>query len=46
MQRDIEFLRDQMGAPLAFNPIENGYEYTEEGFTLPDVKMTEGEVLA
>jgi proteasome accessory factor B len=46
VQRDIEFLRDQMGAPLAFNPIENGYEYTEEGFTLPEVKMTEGEVLA
>jgi predicted DNA-binding transcriptional regulator YafY len=46
VQRDIEFLRDQMGAPLAFNPIQNGYEYTEEGFTLPDVKMTEGEVLA
>ncbi len=46
IQRDVEFLRDQMGAPLAFNPLENGYEYTEEGFTLPDVQMTEGEVLA
>jgi proteasome accessory factor B len=46
VQRDIEFLRDQMGAPLAFNPIESGYEYTEDGFTLPEVKMTEGEVLA
>lgn len=46
VQRDIEFLRDQLGAPVAFNPIENGYEYTEEGFTLPDVQMTEGEVLA
>ena len=46
IQRDIDTLRDQMGAPLAFNPIENGYEYTEEGFTLPDVQMSEGEVLA
>jgi proteasome accessory factor B len=35
-----------MGAPVAFNPLENGYEYTEEGFALPDVQMTEGEVLA
>ncbi len=46
VQRDIEFLRDQLGAPLAYNPLEGGYEYTEEGFRLPDVQMTEGEVLA
>ena len=46
IQRDVGTLRDQMGAPLAFNPIENGYEYTEEGFTFPDVQMSEGEILA
>ncbi|MBM3287309.1 MAG: YafY family transcriptional regulator [Candidatus Eisenbacteria bacterium] len=46
IQRDIDFLRDQLGAPLAFNPIENGYEYTQDGFTLPEIKMTEGEILA
>ena len=46
VQRDIEFLRDQLGAPVAFNPIENGYEYTEDGFTFPEVQMSEGEVLA
>jgi predicted DNA-binding transcriptional regulator YafY len=46
IQRDVDILRDQMGAPLAFNPIEQGYEYTEEGFTFPDVQMSEGEILA
>lgn len=46
IQRDIETLREQMGAPLAFNPIENGFEYPEEEFALPDVEMTEGELLA
>jgi proteasome accessory factor B len=46
VQRDVEFLRDQLSAPLAFNPLEGGYEYTEEGFSLPEVQMTEGEVLA
>ncbi|MDM7917336.1 MAG: helix-turn-helix transcriptional regulator [Candidatus Eisenbacteria bacterium] len=46
VQRDIEFLRDQLKAPIAFNPIQNGFEYTEEGFSLPEVQMTEGEVLA
>lgn len=46
VQRDVEFLRDQLSAPLAFNPLEGGYEYTEEGFSFPDVQMTEGEVLA
>ncbi|MBD3161878.1 MAG: WYL domain-containing protein [Candidatus Eisenbacteria bacterium] len=46
VQRDIEQLRDRFGAPVAFNPIENGYEYSEEGYTFPDVEMTEGEALA
>lgn len=45
VQRDLDLLRDEMGAPLAFHPNENGYEYTKEGFVLPDVEMTEGELL-
>lgn len=46
IQRDIDVLREKMGAPLAFHPVENGFEYTKEGFVLPDVEMTEGEILA
>jgi predicted DNA-binding transcriptional regulator YafY len=33
--RDIEYLRDSMGAPLAYDPGENGYFYTDETFVLP-----------
>lgn len=33
-RRDISYLRDRLGAPLAFDPIKNGYYY-QEGFHLP-----------
>ncbi|WP_337174370.1 YafY family protein [Paludisphaera sp.] len=44
--RDVEFMRDRLGAPIAFDRARNGYYYTEEGFRLPAVEMTEGELLA
>ena len=31
VQRDVETMRDRMGAPLAFNPIENGTGQVERG---------------
>ncbi len=46
VRRDIEFLRDSIGAPIAYNPIERGYEYTEEPYRFPEVEMSEGEILA
>lgn len=33
--RDINYLRDRLLAPLAFNQRHNGYYYTEIGFRLP-----------
>jgi predicted DNA-binding transcriptional regulator YafY len=44
--RDVEFLRDRLGAPIAFDPRRNGYEYTDTSFRLPNLPMTEGELLA
>lgn len=44
--RDVEFLRDRLGAPIAFDQVRNGYYYTDPGFRLPAVAMTEGELLA
>jgi proteasome accessory factor B len=46
IQRDIEFLRDSLGAPLEFDPIHNGYLYTEKTFFLPTQQLSEGELLA
>lgn len=44
--RDIEFMRDRFGAPLAFNSTKKGYYYTEAGYSLGLLKLTEGELLA
>lgn len=33
--RDINYLRDRLLAPLAFNSAQNGYYYTDNDFTLP-----------
>jgi predicted DNA-binding transcriptional regulator YafY len=46
IHRDIEFLRDQRRAPIAFDPKKNGYYYTEPSFRLPYFSVSEGECLA
>lgn len=45
-RRDLDFLRDQFGAPVAYDRRRNGYFYTEPGFTLPAMRLSEGEVVA
>jgi predicted DNA-binding transcriptional regulator YafY len=44
--RDVEFLRDRLGAPIAYDQVRNGYFYTDPNFRLPVVAMSEGELLA
>ena len=45
-QRDIDFLRDRMGAPIDYDARHRGYFYTEPTFMLPAVQMNEGELAA
>lgn len=45
-QRDIEFMRDRLSAPLVFNHESNGYEYSDTGYQLPPIWLNEEEVLA
>ena len=45
-RRDIDFLRDRMGAPLEYDALRRGYYYTEPTFMLPAVQMNEGELAA
>jgi len=45
-QRDIDFLRDRMGAPIEYDALNRGYYYTEPTFMLPAVQMNEGELAA
>lgn len=46
IHRDLVFLRDSWGAPLAFDPRRNGYYYRDADFALPLLRMTEGELFA
>jgi predicted DNA-binding transcriptional regulator YafY len=46
VQRDIEFLRDRMDAPVEFDRRRNGYYYTEPTFSLPAMTLREDELQA
>ncbi|HKM39548.1 MAG TPA: WYL domain-containing protein [bacterium] len=45
IERDIEFLRDSLGAPLKYDAKRRGYYYTQSDFALPPVKLTDGELI-
>jgi len=46
IQRDLEFMRDRLNLPLEWNPLRNGYHYTEEVDSFPTLTITEGELFA
>lgn len=46
IQRDLEFMRDRLGLPLAYDRSARGYRYTEAVEHFPMVEVTEGEVFA
>lgn len=45
-QRDIEFMRDRLGAPLVYIPENKGYQLEDAGYELPPVWLKEEELLA
>jgi len=46
IQRDLEFMRDQLGLPIAYDAKRHGYHYTGEVAGFPSVQVTEGEMMA
>ena len=40
-QRDIEYLRSSLGAPLFYDPQKRGYLYDNQTYVLPQVYLTE-----
>ena len=46
VQRDIDFLRDQCGAPIAYDRNRKGFYYEDDTWMLPSVIVSEGELLA
>jgi predicted DNA-binding transcriptional regulator YafY len=45
IHRDIEFLRDRLGAPLEYDEVRHGFRYTNPTYRLPAWTLTEGELL-
>lgn len=46
IQRDLNFMRDRLELPLAYDPRHHGYYYTREVDTLPSFQISEGELFA
>jgi predicted DNA-binding transcriptional regulator YafY len=46
IRRDLVYMRDQLHAPIEFDPRRNGYHYTEPSYRLPFLQLTEGELVA
>jgi proteasome accessory factor B len=46
IHRDIEFMRDQLGLPLAYDRTRHGYFYTESVSNFPTVQVSHGELVA
>ncbi|WP_066504593.1 helix-turn-helix transcriptional regulator [Abyssisolibacter fermentans] len=40
-QRDIDYLKDSLGAPLSYDAKERGYYYEDETFTLPNIYIND-----
>lgn len=46
VQRDIDFMRDQLGLPLEYDPVGHGFFYTRAVVQFPTMKISEGELVA
>jgi predicted DNA-binding transcriptional regulator YafY len=46
VERDLDYMRDRLGAPIAYDPIQKGFFYDSPGYYLPSVYIAEGEALA
>lgn len=45
-RRTLEFMREQMKMPIAYAAEHRGWYYTEPGYALPMVDLTEGDLVA
>jgi len=46
IERDLEYMRDLLGAPIKYCYKNKGYYYEDADFRLPSVRLTEGELIA
>jgi predicted DNA-binding transcriptional regulator YafY len=46
VQRDIDFMRDQLRMPVEYDAGRRGYRYTQEVTAFPTVNVSEGEIVS
>lgn len=46
VQRDIDFMRDQMMLPIDYDSVQHGFHYTKPVGSFPAVTITQGEIVA
>lgn len=46
IMRDLDYMRDSLGAPLEYCPRNRGYYYTEKDYSIDLLNLTEGELLS
>src|SRR5881394_422681 len=46
IQRDLDFMRDRLGLPIAYDGSRVGFHYTEKVSSFPTMQITEGELVA
>lgn len=46
IQRDIDYLRDELEAPIGYDVLKRGYFYTESDFSLPAIHVSESDLFS
>ncbi|WP_395731430.1 helix-turn-helix transcriptional regulator [Prosthecobacter sp.] len=46
IQRDVSFMRDQLGLPLEYDPLKHGYHYTQEVHEFPMLHLSRNDLVA
>lgn len=46
IQRDLDYLRDELGAPLVYDDLQHGYRYENPAWFMPSIVLAEGDLLA
>jgi predicted DNA-binding transcriptional regulator YafY len=46
IQRDIDYLRDELEAPIGCDELKRGYFYTEPNFSLPAIHVSESDLFS
>ena len=46
IQRDIDYMKDELGAPVEYDAVKHGFFYADKSWFIPSIIVGEGELLA